>query len=342
MKNYIITNRKIIYVNGKETISDDANEMATDNIRFAVYDDEAGEINVIEDFQSDDSKSINYNIQKEDPILYGSQKFFVDLHDDMLNNKNDTLVFIHGFNTDLDTILKDIKNLSELYCTGNSRIGRVAAFVWPSYGNKFEYRDDRRNAEISGYALGRAYLKLLKFFSQYLAGNQACGGNIHLISHSMGNFVLEKMMEMVINIKDELNPIFKECLLIASDIDNTALELPKPLYRITDLSQRVHVYYNTGDELLMVSEKTKNSLKRLGKFGPANIKLVRQGINVVDVTDVVRTSIINIDKWLGHGYFLTNEKVVSDINYVLQGEHTEKIPNRDFLIHKGMFRLIQK
>ncbi len=348
MKHYIITNRQINRdASGTEFINPDGRELASDILRFAEYDSTTNQVFLYPDLITPDT---NYRFPIEQRSIEnstGSELFFSNLFRDMsaAPTNNETLVYIHGFNTKFSTALDDIKKLESHYILqGNTPIKRIVIFSWPSNAEILEYRADRRDAEISGYALARTYSKLIKFFHQFFAKtrsnqplNEPCDQNIHLMCHSMGCYVLESMLANLIRFRFPLTTVIKEILLMAADVNWNVLEQPYAMYNITKICYRVHTYYHLEDNALTVSETTKNALNRLGKFGPQNISKIPQNVNVVDVSQV--NDIPLLSSFVNHSYFKESQKVIADISAVLRGEHSENIANRKYIPHKNIFRL---
>jgi len=87
----------------------------------------------------------------------------------------------------------------------------VILFTWPSDGRYVlaedarriflgAYRSDRIEAQASGAALGRGILKLRDFFiDMRKTGQQPCKQCIHMICHSMGNYVLQNALITIAN-----------------------------------------------------------------------------------------------------------------------------------------------
>jgi esterase/lipase superfamily enzyme len=336
MKHYIITNRQIIREAGQERINPDGKEPSADTLRFAEYDDQTRQVLIYPDITD---AAINYRATAN---AGGSVHFFNTLFQEMSisEQNNDTLVYIHGFNTSLQDALDGIHDLKQNYIDNRENpIARIVMFSWPSNDQLLEYRSDRRDAEISGYALGRAYSKFFKFLKQFFhksdatQSHQPCNCNLHLMCHSMGNYVLERMLRTLIESNSLITTVFKEVILVAADVDWNVMENPRPLYSITRTCERVHLYFHLKDRALTISETTKNSLNRLGKYGPQNIWNIPQHVSVVDA------SVASGDSPTNHSYHLKDKTVITDISAVLRGERSEDIQKRKFIPHKNIFRL---
>lgn len=342
MKTYIITNR--FY---SDSLDETGEFPPSDSLRFGEYDDSIkGKTKRLSIYKDIAPENVSYTNSTVRDTPKGSQLFFRNLFKEMSAQTksmgNDTLVFIHGFNVPFSDAISTAKSLAQVYCNGNSSIKRIVLFTWPSNGKVFDYRDDYRDAEISGYALGRAMFKLTDFISEFFKGSsdnpsqdQPCRNNIHLMCHSMGAYVLESALQMMLQ-QSEMRTIFKEIILMAPDVNWNALEQPKPLYNITSLCERVHIYYNKHDKALSISETTKNAANRLGKYGPQRSTNIPENISIVDVSDIDIPGLF--DKIKSHSYF-TVPRIVEDVQQVLNGEHSGKISGREYIDYRNRFRL---
>ncbi len=333
MKHFIITNRLIEIQNGRERIREDGKEEARDEIRFAEYDTDTKDYNLFPELQSPiPLERVRYNYQivdKEDNVLldennnqvatntlHGSARTFIGLHKSLKQSKEgDVLFFVHGFNTDLNDALEALQDLHEKYVeNGSNAIKHIVLFTWPAMSSILEYRDDYRDAELSGYSLARVFLKLETFYRDFFitSGNARCNRNIHIMTQSMGAVVLESMLNNLLRLGIPLSVVLDKVFLMAADVDWTALEEPNPLYSLVDICETVHIYFHRRDRALGVSETTKNPANRLGKYGPKNKNLIPNNISCIDVTNVPSGDPLN------HGYFRKSPKVIEDVLEVVQ------------------------
>ncbi len=259
--------------------------------------------------------------------LHGSQRFFVERYNQMTSgsdNSGDLLLFIHGFNCGYQNFCENLDTFYNDYVKPGSNISQVVGFTWPSNSKLFDYKDDRTDAKQAAIAFDRGYNKLLRFFRHFFATkeNEPCDRNIHLICHSMGNQVFENFVADMID-QYGLREMFKEVIMAAPDVSYLAFEPGKPLYRIRELCERVHVYTHSKDRALGISRYTKNFEKRLGNNGPANFGRVPDNISFIDCTNVSDQSGIG-NNLIDHSYFQQSPSVTKDIGEVLNG----KTPNR--------------
>ncbi|MBN8511100.1 MAG: alpha/beta hydrolase, partial [Burkholderiales bacterium] len=226
----------------------------------------------------------------------------------------------------------------------------VVLFTWPSNGQALpfaSYKSDRGDAAGSAGAVGRALLKLRDFLHE--AGRDArsadrrvqrlreqlraqgmreseveravaqfestelCGRNLHLLAHSMGNYVLQHALQRLWEFSpgSTLPRIFDRVFLCAADVDDDVLEPGQPMERLHQLANAVAVYHNPNDNALRVSDYTKANPDRLGQRGAARPQLLHQKALQVDCGGLVAGL-------TQHSYY-TNGRIARDIRLALQG-----------------------
>lgn len=345
MEIFLITNRKLIRKNGQERFDESYRGPALDSIRFGLYNTELNDYQIypdkvfgVKDAALASSPTVAYydkNALNTDKSLKGSERFFTDLYHCMSgqggNQRGDVLTFIHGYNCNFQCGIDHIKEMAKELEVAGSPIKHFVLVSWPSRGRILRYQDERDDAHTSGGALGRAVQMLVEFFRTVFGanGSDPCGQHIHLMCHSMGNQVLEEMMRKLMELRAPVPSVFEEVILAASDVDNTAFELPNPLGALPSLCRRVHVYTNRNDLALVISKNTKTSVKRMGTDGPSDVSKIPSHIYLVDCTDVASQGVLGLkNELVQHWYHKYVTAVVSDIAAVLRGENDESIGNR--------------
>jgi len=324
---YVITNREIVtnpkkkskymQVNEDEYIRIDGKELAREDLRFGSYSfankKDKGTLTI---FPEGDIETLDGNNIDSLP----SYQLFDGVYNNMSSmeeGKGDTLVFIHGYNTDLEDALENVRVLHDLYVENDdSPINTIIIFTWSSKSNLLGYREDARDAKTSGFAFGRSIVKFISFLHYLKESDKTfCNQNIHLLAHSHGNKVLEwTMLELSDDVEYRLNDLFANILLLAPDVDRDALDSPNPLYDLVDISEKVHVFYHRRDTALVISENSKHPLNRLGRRGPKNeLKWLKSDYKEYDVTRY-KDDLGNIkQKMFNHWYYYTSSKVINII-----------------------------
>jgi esterase/lipase superfamily enzyme len=337
---YLITNRQVsthkqpgfLPAGRNEFLRADGREEAQDNLRF-------GRLNFNPDRKNDFSIELFPDLSYEELREYNkharvpakkelsSFKMFRELYDQMKNappNTADVLVFVHGFKNDLNVAVETVRRLHNLYVVPqDSPVKHIVLFTWPARKNVLKYRDDAQDAQNSGRALARALLKLRDFFRKDFIRDRKlikpfCNQRMHLLCHSMGNRVLESMMRHLITDFPETTALFNEIVLAGADIDYDCLDDPKPLYRLIDLTERIHIYYHGKDVALGISETTKNAFNRLGRWGVKNSMNLPDDVYQANVSDIGDEKGF-MEEALHHWYYIDSPAVVKDITEVFSG-----------------------
>lgn len=252
-----------------------------------------------------------------------STRMFLDVKTKM-EQANDVLIFIHGYNVKWESAVASALAL-ELMLNKDKKKGEkhtmVVLFTWPSDGSMMPfaaYKSDRSDARDSAQSVGRGLLKLRDFLSKLRANAEdetwkACNQNIHLLCHSMGNYVLQNALKKVEGyaMGNRMPRMFTNIFLCAADIDDNVFESNGGMNRLHELTNHISIYYNNADLALHISDYTKSNPQRLGHTGTARPQLVHNKIHQVDCSDVVNGIV-------EHSYYLW-AMVNTDISQTISG-----------------------
>lgn len=247
----------------------------------------------------------------------GSAAMFNEMKSIMMDAA-DVLVYIHGFNVSWQSAVGSALGLQEMLrqnsvADPDQKIA-VVLFTWPSDGMALpfvSYKSDRTESKASGYAFARGLLKLRDFLTQLkrtLPPNELCGQNLHLLCHSMGNYVLQNSLRRLSDFTpgSVLPRIFEHIFLCSPDVDDDVFEAEKPMAMLHEITSHITVYYNREDKALHISDYTKGNPDRLGTNGASHPQLLHNKIHQVDCTPVVSKGFTE------HSYYLSGT-VCSDI-----------------------------
>ncbi len=268
---------------------------------------------------------------------FGSESLFLHARRKMENKSRDTVVFIHGYNVSFKQALTATARLKLKFGHDEGGPGiNAVLFSWPSDGsiNPFlAYANDRQDAAASGPAFARGFLKLADFL-RGSTPQEACDQRVHLIAHSMGNYVLRHaVQEIRMQSAGQPPRIFDQVLLMAADEDDDAFEYEHKLKRLPRLGKRVNVYFNNEDRAMAVSDKTKGNPDRLGDDGPRVPRAIPGKVTLIDCTPVA-SGIVE------HSYYVDSPRVVDDMRQVLAGKPSDAISDRDFIHDSNRYRLV--
>lgn len=269
--------------------------------------------------------------------VLGSKVVFTSVRDEMIEQASDTIVFVHGYNVSFHEALtcaaKFKRNISE----GQDAMPvNMVLFSWPSDGSMMPYiayASDRQDAAASGPAFARGLLKLGDFL-RGATPEDRCNQRLHLIAHSMGNYVLRHALQhYVLQSQGRPARLFDEVLLMAADDDDDAFEHEYKLKPLPRVAKRVNVYFNNNDRAMAISDKTKGNPDRLGDDGPRVPRGIQGKISLIDCTPVVKG-------FAEHSYFLDTPAVVADLKRVLIGTSSDQIDSRQYVQETNCYRLI--
>ncbi|MBL4851334.1 MAG: alpha/beta hydrolase [Gammaproteobacteria bacterium] len=336
MKIYFATNRRPSPLTKPKNFGREFNPDGASVIRFgyAVVKGNRVDIKVAPEKLSPDKNGYSLDLDKS---RLGSQKIFNQARKTMKTRCKDTLIFIHGYNVSFKNALKTAAQIAQnLQAVKHSNGVDVALFSWPSDGSMkpfLAYASDRRDAAASGPAVARSFLMFYQFLTNILK-EEECDQHVHLMCHSMGNYVLRHALQEFIRQSSERIPrLFDQIFLMAPDEDDDAFEHKHKLLLLPKLGRRVNVYFNRNDRAMSISDFTKSNPERLGDDGPRLPFQIPSKIVQIDCTSVVRGIV-------EHNYYKDTPKVVADIVSTLDGIEPEEIPNRKFIEDKNRYRLI--
>lgn len=178
------------------------------------------------------------------------------LKDGLVQKSGDVLIFVHGYNNDLDVIRKRQMRLQRDLVTAGWK-GVVISFDWPSDDSTLNYYEDRGDAAEVARAMVTGGISVL-------ARGQAagCETNIHLIGHSTGAYVIMEAFAQ----SEQHGALFKsewrvaQIAFIGGDVSSGSLardsQWARPMY---DRCMRLTNYANGFDHVLAIS-----NAKRLG------------------------------------------------------------------------------
>lgn len=284
-------------------------------------------------------KGISTATEKLDPgddarSQLGSKEVFDALRDRVLKSKKDVLVYLHGYATSFRDALGNAARLHENHA---ERIGDTVVFSWPSDGRTIpwqSYKSDRTDARASGPAFARAFIKSAEFMRDVVrAGGPRCQARLHLVAHSMGNYVLRNALQEVQRFVASPPRLFDHVFLMAPDEDYDCFEQEHKLMTLPRVASDVHVYFNRGDAALRVSDGTKGNPNRLGTDGPRHPLNVPANVVNIDASEIVGGI-------AEHSYYLDHGRVVEDMNGVLAGRAADQFPWRRYMASHNKYVLL--
>lgn len=255
---------------------------------------------------------------------YGSQEMYEEVKAKMMAS-TDTMIYTHGYAVSWYSAVARALSLQLILSKRDEGIENqkvlIILFTWPSDGryviakdakpdeiinqqrHMSAYRSDRVEAEASGGALARGILKLRDLFIEMRnKGEEPCNQSIHLLCHSMGNYVLQNALSKIANhtSTSALPSLFEHIFLCSADADDTVLEPDQPMGILHQLASSVSIYYNREDKALWLSDKLKGNPDRLGTNGAARPAAIHKKIHQIDCTSIVQEGILASE----HSYYM--------------------------------------
>lgn len=343
---YFATNRKPNRQNNPDDFGSEFSADGLANLRFGKAEVSG------RDFDQITLEVAHENLEARRPVL-GSDEIFAEAQERAKTQGLDTVVLIHGFNASFKSGLQSAARLEKLLTdpnpmdTGEPLKLMVVLFSWPSDGsllisssdrakNAIAYKNDRVDAAASGVAFARAFLKLVDFITNTPDGDR-CQGRIHLVAHSMGNYVLRHaLQEMRKQVSGQVPRMFSQILMMAADEDDDAFGLDYKLQLLPHLTRRTSVYFNRGDLALWASDNLKGNPARLGSDGPLHPRDLPRNVYPIDCTDVIAKTMQASE----HGYYLLSQRILADMRRVLREEMPDEIAGRKFVMSTNRYRLL--
>jgi pimeloyl-ACP methyl ester carboxylesterase len=238
-------------------------------------------------------------------------------HDTLGRPVGDVLIYIHGFNADLGTILRRHRLIRDgLEALGYK--GAVVSFDWPCADTALNYLEDRMDAKLTA-------LRLVSDAVAPFARVQApdCAINTHVLAHSMGAFVLREAFDDA----DDRPALVQhgwslsQVMLIAADVSADSMgpsAVSASLYRHC---VRLTNYANPFDAVLSISgAKRVGVAPRVGRIGlPADAPAKAVNVDVGVYYDERREDFAGIPN-ADHSFHFHSSEMLKDIYLTLQGE----------------------
>lgn len=310
---YIITNREVkkgkgLSVLGKKPNSEGPNELRLINVtrtgRTWRVTPVADKLNTATVRNLKQKYRLDIDPNKE---WNGSLRVACELFEKARTSNKAILFFVHGYNNDVEDVIKAAHEIEALYNV------IVVPFTWPANGGgsisgTLSYKSDKSDARTSSPALNRvvgkvqAFHQLLtaarknelrnradkKFKDNPLAANayftklvdKDCPVTLNLLCHSMGNYVFKHTLKTSDNMTSHL--VFDNICLVAADTNNAKhVDWVGQL----DVRKRVYVVINENDFALKFSRK-KPGDEQLARLGHYTRQLNSPNAHYIDVTDV--------------------------------------------------------
>lgn len=239
--------------------------------------------------------------------------------------RGDLLVFVHGYNNDLQ-IISDRHEQLEKDLKGVGFKGAILTYCWPSDDRALNYLEDRHDAKKGAMQLVSDGIRLL---SAQQTPN--CTINIHLIGHSTGAYVIREAFD---DADDTALPnngwSVSQIVFIGADVSSASMSegnsstdsLYRHCYRLTN-------YFNKFDSVLKLSNAKRIGVApRAGRVGlPMTAPQKAVDIDCSDYFQLISSNQIirNTDQsaefgTFDHSWHIGNRVFIADLFETLKGD----------------------
>jgi len=262
-------------------------------------------------------------------LLIGAADQFPALEQAANENQSHVTFLIHGYNNGWADAARLYKKTCDSLYSGPNSLGLCISFDWPSLGSVLGYLPDRAHAQDCADDLATVLSELYDWLmvkQQDAAADvaMACKAKVSVISHSMGNYVVQKAMATVWTRKNQplLVSLINQLVMVAADVDNDLFESNSDDgsdgNAVANFSYRITALYSGRDAVLGASAGLKHfGTRRLGRSGLA----VRPPTDKDNIWDVDCSSFFK-DEVGGlqiHGAYFDTPAVMNLIGNVLRG-----------------------
>ena len=243
-------------------------------------------------------------------------------------------ILVHGFNNKFTSATRFYQDLCGRLFDGPNSLGLCILYDWPSRGSVLGYEPDRSHARLCAADLTDVLSALFDWLvrkQQETIDNPAkpCKAKVSLISHSMGNYVVQKAMAAAWTRKNQplLVSLINQLLMVAADVDSDLFDLGAPDNNdgdaVANLTYRITALWSGRDSVLGASAGLKHfGMRRLGRSGLATLPpLADSSSPTVNVWDVDCSSFFprEVDGGAIHGAYFLNDGTVNLMRHVLRG-----------------------
>jgi len=252
--------------------------------------------------------------------------------------------FVHGYNVGWQASSNSYQNLCARMFEGDDSLGLCVSFDWPSYGNILGYYPDRAHARECAQDLTDILSELFDWLVKKqddalkaavaIAQNkkpktEPCKAKVSVISHSMGNYVLQKAMAAAWTRKNQplLVSLVNQLVMVAADVDNDLFDAGAPDNddgaAMVNLTYRITALYSGRDAVLGASAGLKHfGTRRLGRAGLAHYPpLVTQPPATDNVWDIDCSNFFpsTVNGMEVHGAYFLTDATIDLMRQVLKG-----------------------
>lgn len=236
------------------------------------------------------------------------------------------LVYVHGFNTDVETMVKTLMELRRRFALAGWR-GGVVAYSWPSIGkllhpdwpdaqDTLTFRADREMAPRAAPALVRDLLIPL--------ATEIGPDRLHLLAHSMGTYLVLNALKVPGDWR------FGEAIFISAELERAALSTGSPAAQaMARHSRRLSFHYSTEDRVLDLAKLFYGGRRRAGALG------IRRPVPPSTHQVAGAARFLSINPWPhpevrhSHAFWTSDGMFIADAALTMRGTPAGQMKTRD-------------
>lgn len=348
---FVVTNRRLIEKkNGTCELDGQINENGPNELRVVEAEKKGGKwvltpvVNELKPESLKEIKTIQASLKNGEQFnlkpKYGSDYVAIKLLANLRKKKRNLLLFVHGFNNDIEDVLDRSESLSRHFNL------EVLPFSWPANGGGVKgavsYKSDKRDARASIGALDRVIEKMHGFLNDFNEARikkiydeaetkhpknmelrdaftsaeieKGCPFTVNAMFHSMGNYLFKNLI--VSSVYNGRLLLFDNVVLVAADTNNKGHHL---WVDEIEVRKRIYIAINE-DDFALAASRAKSGQEQQARLGHYLKNLYSKRAVYVDVTGAK-----NVGN--SHGYFegdaLKNKKIRRFFEEALNGRVAE-------------------
>jgi esterase/lipase superfamily enzyme len=254
-------------------------------------------------------------------------------HDQAENEKQSHVtILVHGYNQTFAKAARFYQDLCGRLFEGSESLGLCILYDWPSRGSILGYEPDRSHARLCAQDLTDVLSALFDWLVEKQEATinnpaKACKAKVSMISHSMGNYVVQKAMAAAWTRKNQplLVSLINQLLMVAADVDSDLFDMGAPDNNdgnaVANLTYRITALYSGRDSVLGASAGLKHfGMRRLGRSGLSTRPPSADSSSPTDnVWDVDCSSFFKPDVRDIHGAYFLAEGTLNLMRHILRG-----------------------
>lgn len=229
----------------------------------------------------------------------------------------DILIYVHGFNTDLATVVSRHRKIRKgLEAQGYG--GAVVSFDWPCADIALNYLDDRTDAKLTAI---RLVSDVIAPFSRFI--EQGCEINVHVLAHSMGCFVVREAFDDA----DDRPAVaasgwtISQVMFCGADVSAESMGANATSSSLYRHCVRLTNYANPYDAVLSISNVKRVGVSpRAGRIGlPASAPAKAVNVDCGTYYDQHREDFAGITN-ADHSWYFSDPTFLRDVFLTVKGE----------------------